>query len=522
MAEQKTPQQEFDPTAGMTRSELFLAGMGKAFVDMGRWVGNKVGLVSDEDIAEAKRLDAALMNTKAGQLGNSAGYVAVGVATAAPGLTAATVTGVAKAGLAVASRVGTRSAVATAAPIGAVATGAVTSGAGAGGATIATVAATTAATATATTSTSLAATAVNIAARTASAAKTAVTHPVATAGKVAAATGKGVATLAVPAVAITVVSGAAGEISGEANHKAPDKVSDAMHADNHMAGQGGTMAAIAVTTSVVGATLLGRYAGLATLGQRMLTQAGSLFNGGLTASRALGGAMIAGEGLSSAYIEDKLSREESTLTTGIDGVRTQWMSAQDRLLVGGPFQVLAAFTANAALDAFVTTPDQIKRKEESVLFAKDANFDDPAIREMGMRRMLEDHLDIQRNARAGQLTQDAYEGRMKDFNNKWSAVAQSISVVEERLAQQQAPATPAAAAPAAMPVSVPVVAPAVESRPPSPSQAFAAPAAPPVQTVNTSSLEQAVAPLTPSESGETPLQMTLNTHRTLPPSTSMG
>ncbi len=78
-AEQKPapPKREFDPTEGMSTYEKFMAGMGKAFADTGRWVGNKVGLVSDAEIAEAKRLDTALMDTTAGKVGNALGDLAV-------------------------------------------------------------------------------------------------------------------------------------------------------------------------------------------------------------------------------------------------------------------------------------------------------------------------------------------------------------------------------------------------------------------------------------------------------------
>lgn len=68
--------QQIDPTEGMTTSEKFFAGMGKAMTDAGRGIGQMVGLVSDEDIARAKELDAPLMKTGAGMAGNIAGNVA--------------------------------------------------------------------------------------------------------------------------------------------------------------------------------------------------------------------------------------------------------------------------------------------------------------------------------------------------------------------------------------------------------------------------------------------------------------
>lgn len=76
-AASRQPQVSPDPTLGMSTSQRVLAGIGKAFVDTGRGVGQMMGLVSDEDIAEARRLDAPLMNTTAGKVGNFAGNVGV-------------------------------------------------------------------------------------------------------------------------------------------------------------------------------------------------------------------------------------------------------------------------------------------------------------------------------------------------------------------------------------------------------------------------------------------------------------
>lgn len=85
------PQLEiFDPTEGMSGFDKFMAGAGKAVVDtgmglkqIGAGIGNRLGLVSDEtvsgiqaDIDERKRLDAPLMDTGAGMVGNITGHVA--------------------------------------------------------------------------------------------------------------------------------------------------------------------------------------------------------------------------------------------------------------------------------------------------------------------------------------------------------------------------------------------------------------------------------------------------------------
>jgi hypothetical protein len=69
-------QQTIDPTEGMTGMQKFLAGTGKAMVDIGRGAGQLVGLVDQKDIDESKRLDAPLMNTGAGTAGNVVGNIA--------------------------------------------------------------------------------------------------------------------------------------------------------------------------------------------------------------------------------------------------------------------------------------------------------------------------------------------------------------------------------------------------------------------------------------------------------------
>ena len=53
-----------------------LAGMGKSFVDTARGIGQKVGLVSTDDVAKSRVLDAPLMATRAARVGNIAGAVA--------------------------------------------------------------------------------------------------------------------------------------------------------------------------------------------------------------------------------------------------------------------------------------------------------------------------------------------------------------------------------------------------------------------------------------------------------------
>ncbi len=76
----------FDPTQYMTGYEKFMAGVGKAFYDVGRGVGNvvtdmapgaaKYGFSTRADTDQAKAIDAPLMKTGAGLAGNIAGNVA--------------------------------------------------------------------------------------------------------------------------------------------------------------------------------------------------------------------------------------------------------------------------------------------------------------------------------------------------------------------------------------------------------------------------------------------------------------
>lgn len=66
---------KIDPTESMTGFEKFAAGAGKAIYDVGRGAGQLVGLVSEQDVAEARERDKALMNTGAGIAGNIVGNV---------------------------------------------------------------------------------------------------------------------------------------------------------------------------------------------------------------------------------------------------------------------------------------------------------------------------------------------------------------------------------------------------------------------------------------------------------------
>jgi len=75
----KAPEQDFrmDPMKDMSLTQRTLAGVGKAMTDLGRGAGQLVGAVNRADVAEARKLDAPLMDTTAGKVGNFAGNVAM-------------------------------------------------------------------------------------------------------------------------------------------------------------------------------------------------------------------------------------------------------------------------------------------------------------------------------------------------------------------------------------------------------------------------------------------------------------
>lgn len=73
--------QPISPTDDMSGTEKFLAGMGKGFVDLGRGVGQMLGLVDQQSIDEARKTDAPLMATGAGTAGNVLGSIAAAAPT---------------------------------------------------------------------------------------------------------------------------------------------------------------------------------------------------------------------------------------------------------------------------------------------------------------------------------------------------------------------------------------------------------------------------------------------------------
>lgn len=97
MAKGATPkpaEQAPNPTEGQSWLQNAAAGMGQAFTNVGRGIGHVVGAVSQEDIDEAKRLDAPLDKAPGSTVGNIAGNIAAFAPTALiPG--ANTVTGAA-------------------------------------------------------------------------------------------------------------------------------------------------------------------------------------------------------------------------------------------------------------------------------------------------------------------------------------------------------------------------------------------------------------------------------------------
>lgn len=74
---------KIDATEGMTTYQKLMAGVGMGMVGAAMWAGNKVGLVSDERMAEKARLDVDLNNTTEGKIGNAVGMTAAAVGTAA-------------------------------------------------------------------------------------------------------------------------------------------------------------------------------------------------------------------------------------------------------------------------------------------------------------------------------------------------------------------------------------------------------------------------------------------------------
>lgn len=104
VASLKPSQPTYDPTEGMSRTQLFLAGAGKGLTDAYRGAKQLVGAMTPEEYDEIKKQDAPLMNTTPGMAGNIVGQAAPFMAVPAGGIVRAAAIG---AGQGAATPVGT-------------------------------------------------------------------------------------------------------------------------------------------------------------------------------------------------------------------------------------------------------------------------------------------------------------------------------------------------------------------------------------------------------------------------------
>lgn len=84
--------QGFDPTEGQNFGQNLVQGFGKAFVDTGRGISQLFGGASEQDVQRAREIDAPLMQTGGGFIGNVAGQ-ATQIAAPIPGGAALSVGG---------------------------------------------------------------------------------------------------------------------------------------------------------------------------------------------------------------------------------------------------------------------------------------------------------------------------------------------------------------------------------------------------------------------------------------------
>ena len=70
------PPENYNPADEMSGPQRFAAGMGRGMYQAARGLGQLVGAVSDEDVADAAALDAPLMETPGGKFGNVVGTAA--------------------------------------------------------------------------------------------------------------------------------------------------------------------------------------------------------------------------------------------------------------------------------------------------------------------------------------------------------------------------------------------------------------------------------------------------------------
>lgn len=75
LREQAEFERQNNPTNGMNFAQTTLAGIGKSFADTGRGLQQIVGMRSPEQVEEDRKLDAPLMRTGGGVLGNVGGQI---------------------------------------------------------------------------------------------------------------------------------------------------------------------------------------------------------------------------------------------------------------------------------------------------------------------------------------------------------------------------------------------------------------------------------------------------------------
>lgn len=79
--QQIEPQGVGDPTYGMSGTGKFMAGVGKGMTDIAQGIGQNLGMVSREQVAEGRKYDAPLMATGAGRAGEITGQIATALPT---------------------------------------------------------------------------------------------------------------------------------------------------------------------------------------------------------------------------------------------------------------------------------------------------------------------------------------------------------------------------------------------------------------------------------------------------------
>jgi hypothetical protein len=306
--------------------------------------------------------------------------------------------------------------------------------------------------------------AVNVGKATVEAAK----HPVAAAGNLA----KGGLTLAghiaVPAI---VVSGglAAAEMLVETTPISADQSGSHVSVDNKMTATGVTATVLAGAT-VAATAVAGRYAAAGSL---IKSGFGQMFSNGLVGTSLIGKTMVAGEGLSTAYVEDKLSGDPSLLTQSVDSLRTGWVGAQVSLMEGGAAGKFALTGLNTLMDTYITTPEQLKRKEDALLHSGRADFSSPAVQQLGAQRIVETKIEAHRNAlgdfdiqvtrgvlqgqaapteeEARQMLDEHTRARLAEWRDRWRPVHLGMTQAE----QQQQMAGQATGPGQVIPVSAP-------------------------------------------------------------------